>query len=312
MTFISRILVPLDGSEFAGQALPRAAALAAHHGAELLLVQALDLVSPRATFDPMEAPLVAPPVAIRESVASFLQHEARDARGLGAPSVRELVLDGPPVEAIAQAVVAEAVDLVVLTTHGRGAVGRMLLGGVAHGLLHRLTVPLLLLRPGGTPQPATPFRRVLLPVDQTGFSEQALATAERVTAGMHPELTVLSVVTAWPTTGFEADAGVVAGLYEELTARELREREVYVGQVAGELRARGHAVVRGRIELGGSVAGTILDVAEDLDADLVAIATHGARGARGLMIGSVADKVVRGAKCAVLVRRPAAEASSAR
>lgn len=312
MSSITRILVPLDGSEFAGQALPRAAALAAHHGAELLLAQALDLVAPRATFDPMEAPLVAPPEAIRESVASFLRHQARDSRGLGAPSVRELVLDGPAVDAIAQAVVAEAVDLVVLTTHGRGAVGRMLLGGVAHGLLHRLTVPLLLLRPGGAPQPASGFRRVLLPVDQTGFSEQALATAERVTAGMHPELTVLSVVTAWPTTGFEADAGVVAGLYEELTARELREREVYVGQVAGELRARGHAVVRGRIELGGSVAGTILDVAEELDADLIGIATHGARGARGLMLGSVADKVVRGAKCAVLVQRPAAGASSAR
>ncbi len=82
--------------------------------------------------------------------------------------------------------------------------------------------------------------------------------------------------------------------------------------MAGELRARGHAVVRGRIELGGSVAGTILDVAEDLDADLIAIATHGARGARGLMLGSVADKVVRGAKCAVLVQRPAAGATSAR
>jgi nucleotide-binding universal stress UspA family protein len=309
---IARILVPLDGSEFAEQALPRAAALAAHHGAELLLVQALDLVSARAALDPMEAPLVPPPAAIRKSVESYLQHQGRDARGLGAPAVRELVLDGPPVEAIARVVAAEAVDLVVLTTHGRGAVGRMFLGGVAHGLLHRLTVPLLLLRPGAAPHPASGFRRVLLPVDQTGFSEQALATAERVTAGMPSELTVLSVVTAWPTTGFEADAGVVAGLYEELTARELREREVYVGQVAAELRARGHAVVRGRIELGGSVAGTILDVAEELDADLIAIATHGARGARGLMLGSVADKVVRAARCAVLVQRPVAAASSGR
>ncbi len=312
MSSIARILVPLDGSEFAEQALPRAAALAAHHGAELVLVQALDLVSPGASVDPMDVPLPAPPAAIRDSVEGYLRVRARHAGGLGAPSVRMLVLDGPPVDAIAGAIESEGVDLIVLTTHGRGAVGRMFLGGVAHGLLHRLRIPLLLLRPGAAPEPASAFRHVLLPVDQTGFSEQALATAERVTAGMQPDLTVLSVVTAWPPTGFEADAGVVAGLYEELTARELREREVYVAQVAADLRARGHAVVRGRIELGGSVGGTILDVAEAMDADLIAIATHGARGARGLMMGSVADKVVRGARCAVLVQRPEAAATSAR
>lgn len=305
MSPIARILVPLDGSPFAEQALPRAAALAAHHGAELLLVQALDLASPQASVDPMEAPLLPAPVAIREAVEAYLRQQARHASGLGAPAVRVLVLDGPPVEGLAEAVESEKVDLVVLTTHGRGAVRRMFLGGVAHGLLHRLVIPLLLIRPGEAAQPVAGFRRVLLPVDQTGFSEQALATAERVTAGMKPELTVLSVVTAWPATGFEADAGVVAGLYEELTARELREREVYVAQVASELRARGHEVVRGRIELGGSVAGTILDVATGTDADLIAIATHGRRGARGLMLGSVADKVVRGAECAVLVQRPA-------
>lgn len=312
MSPLARILVPLDGSEFAEQALPRAAALAAHHGAELVLAQALEILSPHAAVDPMDAPLLTPPVALREPVEAYLRRQARRASGFGGPSVRVLVLDGPPVDAIAGAAEREGADLVVLTTHGRGALGRMFLGGVAHGLLHRLAIPMLLIRPDGAPQPAAGFRRVLLPVDQTGFSEQALATAERVTAGMQPELTVLSVVTAWPTTGFEADAGVVAGLYEELTARELREREVYVGQVAGDLRARGHAVVRGRIELGGSVAGTILDVAEGMDADLIAIATHGTRGARGLMMGSVADKVVRGARCAVLVQRPVAAASSAR
>lgn len=310
MSPITRILVPLDGSEFAEQALPRATALAVHHGAELLLVQALEFLPPQAAADPMDVPLVTPPVVLRESVEAYLRKAARQASGLGASAVGVLVLDGPPVEAIAAAVAAEGVDLVVLTTHGRGAVGRMFLGGVAHGLLHRLAIPMLLIRPGTRPEPVEGFRRVLLPVDQTGFSEQALATAERVTAGMRSELTVLSVVTAWPSTGFEADAGVVAGLYEELTARELREREVYVAQVAAELRARGHEVVRGRIELGGSVGGTILDVAEATDADLIALATHGTRGARGLMVGSVADKVVRGAHCAVLVQRPAAVSSA--
>ncbi len=312
MSAIARILVPLDGSPYAEQALPRAAALAALHGAELLLVQSLDLASARAAIDPRDAPLVPPTPVLRESAGHYLRTQARHANGLGAPAVRTAVLDGPPVEAIAALAEAERADLVAMTTHGRGAVGRLFLGGVAHGLLHRLTVPLLLVRPGPEPEPAVGYRRVLLPVDQTGFSEQAIATAERVTDGMQPEFTVLSVVAARPVMGFEADFGVVTGMYEELTARELAEREVYVSAVAAELRGRGHAVVRGRIELGGSVAGTILDVAEAIDADLIAIATHGVRGARGVMVGSVADKLVRGAHCAVLAQRPAPAASSGR
>jgi nucleotide-binding universal stress UspA family protein len=93
-----------------------------------------------------------------------------------------------------------------------------------------------------------------------------------------------------------------------MTEQELRAREVYVGQVASGLRTRGHQVVRGRVELGGSIAGTILEVAEELEADLIAMATHGRQGARGLMLGSVADQIIRGAGCAVLVQRPEAAA----
>ncbi len=60
-------------------------------------------------------------------------------------------------------------------------------------------------------------------------------------------------------------------------------------------------MVRGRIELGGSVAGTILDVAEELDADLIAIATHGRGPVMRALIGSVTDRVVRLAPVPVLV-----------
>jgi nucleotide-binding universal stress UspA family protein len=305
---IARILVPLDGSDFAEQALPRAAALAAHHGAELLLAQALDLHSPRLGVDPLAVAQVESPGSLREAVEAYLRTQVRAASGMGAPSVRFQVLDGPPVDAIAAAVDAEAVDLVVLTTHGRGALRRLLLGGVAHGLLHVLGVPLLLVRPGDEPPSATGFRNVLLPVDNTGFSEKALATAGRLTEGMHPVMTVMSVVPAFPLTGFEGQVGVAAGVYEGMTEQELRAREVYVGQVASGLRTRGHQVVRGRVELGGSIAGTILEVAEELEADLIAMATHGRQGARGLMLGSVADQIIRGAGCAVLVQRPEAAA----
>jgi nucleotide-binding universal stress UspA family protein len=140
---LARILVPLDGSEFAEQALPRAAALAAHHGAELVLVQALDIMSPHAAVDPMDAPLLTPPVALREPVDAYLRRQARRASAFGGPSVRVLVLDGPPVDAIAGAAEREGADLVVLTTHGRSGWRRLLLGSVARRVVLTVAAPIL-------------------------------------------------------------------------------------------------------------------------------------------------------------------------
>ena len=305
----TRILLPLDGSGFAESALPRAAALAAAHGAELVLVHArLSLLPARAAVDP--SLLQVPGDADLEAQAeSYLRSQVRRAAEYGAPAPRSLVLHGHPVETIAEAVVAEGADLVVLTTHGRGALGRAVLGGVAHGLLHAVHVPLLLLRPPeeSAAEPSR-FRQILVPVDADGFAESILQPLACLVPPRDEVVTVLGVVTPPFLAGGEAEGALslTTGAAEALTRSQERATEAYVAQVAAVLRAAGYAAVRGRVVIGGSVAGSVLEVAREIEADLIAMPTHGRRGARRFLVGSVTDKVVRGFHGALLVQWPEA------
>lgn len=142
----SQILVPLDGSPLAEQALHHAAGLASLLGAEILLVRALSpVLHPRYRGDKLVL-----------SCADFVEVEdawrylAACADGLRADghrvSIRVLV--GSPSVAIADAARAEGMDLIVMTTHGRGGFSRFVLGSVADGLVPRADVPILLIRSG--------------------------------------------------------------------------------------------------------------------------------------------------------------------
>ena len=142
----SQILVPLDGSPLAEQALHHAAALARHLDAEILLVWALSpVLHPRYRND-----------KVILSCADFVEVEdawrylARVADGLRSDghrvSIRVLV--GSPPVAIADAGRTEGIDLIVMTTHGRGGLNRFLMGSVADGVLQRTNVPVLLIRSG--------------------------------------------------------------------------------------------------------------------------------------------------------------------
>ena len=83
-----------------------------------------------------------------------------------------------------------------------------------------------------------------------------------------------------------------------------REAEVYLDRIAGRLRERGLRI-RTRVAVDDHPAAAILHEAQALQADLIALETHGRRGLSRLILGSVTDKVVRGAHAPVLVHRPA-------
>ena len=136
-----RLLVPLDGSTLAEEALGPATRLADVLGGDLLLLQ---------VTRPMDAssPLVVrsdPEVGVAEAV-TYLNALAATLRtpSLGAAS-RAVV--GQPISIIPRIAQEEGADLIVMATHGRGGLARMVLGSVATGVLQRATVPLLLMRP---------------------------------------------------------------------------------------------------------------------------------------------------------------------
>ena len=142
---IKTILVPLDGSILAETALPPAIALAGQHGAKLVLLRAAEAHT-RPMADPIEAQVLT--VRGAEDYLAGLRGRVTQA---GIASVETSVWYGPPAEAIVEAARFRGADLIVMSSHGRTGLGRLVLGSVAETVLRATRVPILLIRPGDAP-----------------------------------------------------------------------------------------------------------------------------------------------------------------
>jgi len=300
---IKSILVPLDGSPFSEQALPWAACLAKVTGAHLELVRVHDPVPAWtiATEGAVAATTVDP--SIRDAEEQYLANCAARLEEGGFTGITRQLLDGDVVDQIAAHAEDNAFGLVVLATHGRGALSRLWLGSVSDALVRRLTVPVLLIRPaeGTAIPPAERFRKVFVALDGSTESESAIGPALALADPTRCEVVLLRVVPPIPIAG-EAGMGASLAIDDSLTASLTEQARAYLEGVAA--RVRSPAVkVSTRVVVEPGVAQAILHEATLADAELVALATHGARGLRRMVLGSVADKVLRGADRPVLLTR---------
>ncbi|HEX5003946.1 MAG TPA: universal stress protein [Gemmatimonadales bacterium] len=297
------IMVPLDGSAFAEQALPWAACISRASGAHLELVRVFDPIP--AWTVAAEGAVVATQAdpALRDAEAQYLANCAARLQEGGFERVTHQLLQGEIAEAIASHAEDNAFGLVVLATHGRGALSRLWLGSVSDALVRRLTVPVLLIRPieGGAIPRAEQFGRILVALDGSPEAESALAPALALGDPGRSELVLLRVVPPVPIAG---DAGMTVALPMDdgLTRTLTDQAEGYLAGVAQRLRGR-NVTIDTRVVVEPGVAQAALRVAAEEGAELIALATHGARGLRRMVLGSVADKVLRGADRPVLLTR---------
>jgi nucleotide-binding universal stress UspA family protein len=299
---IRSILVPLDGSPSAEEALPLALAVARQAEAAVQLVHVHLLVSEmfaearacmESTFDPRA----------QERAAAYLDDVVRRVEPAANVPVSPVLLEGSVPDALHEHVVASKADLVVMATHGRGPVSRFWLGSVADALVRRLPVPVLLVRPKGEGpdlswQPA--LGRILVPLDGSRLAEQVLGPALDLGRALRAEFRLLQVIEPLQVMG---EAVVLAGAGQYLDDA-LRQAESYLESVAEGLRAHGAGRVEVEAVIHPQPAAAILEEAEANHVGLIALATHGRRGLSRLLLGSIADKLVRAAPTPVLVYRP--------
>ena len=293
------VLVPLDGSRFAEAALPAALHIVRRSNGVLHLVRVHQ--SP----DPMtELPAIAEPKwteSVRTEDAAYLAGVVqRVAASVEGRCVTRL-LDGLPVDAIAEYARSEEIELVVMASHGRGGVSRLWLGSVADGLVRHSPSPILLIRPpeGETTHVVAPtVSNLLVPMDGSDLSLRILPVVVSFARALDARVTLLRVVPTMSGTG-------VFGLVplSELAAEATARADAELADLAKRMRAQGVAATHFVVQ-SAAVAATILEYTQGAGANAIAIATHG-RGALGrAALGSVADKVVRGADVPVLVFRP--------
>ena len=294
------ILVPLDGSASAEAALPIALALVRRDEARLVLATAIE---PPPSVRGGQGALVFDQRLDTEQRAAMRQYLRQVTVRLlgedGSLPIEARFLEGPAAATIVQAANESGAELVVLTSHGRGGASRLWLGSITDALVRQLRVPILVLRAddGTAVAPAGGFRRVLVPLDGAPQSEQGIRAATALAGRDGVHYTLVRVVELLhpllQTVASEQDV-------ERDVATQRSEAERYLADVGARLGAQG-LDVRGEVRVSRHAASAIVGVAEEIGADLLSVATHGRGRVGRLLLGSVADKLLRTAHIPVLV-----------
>ena len=289
------ILVPLDGSAMAERALALAASLAARMRSDLHLVH----VHRDRVVD--EIPTYGLSDATVRAAAEHYVHAAADrVRGAQGGNVSGTVVEGSPSGAVVTHAAEVGADLIVMSSHGRTGASRFWLGSVADAVMRSATVPVLMVRGEGD-HASTLFERILVPLDGSELAEAALPHAIALAKLAEARVHLLQVeersedlrLSVW---------GLAAAEPDDLPAR-LANADRYLHHVVARYESEWPpATVSVEARGGHRVGEAIAQVATDHESDLIAMATHG-RGASRMLMGSVADKVIRSTSCSVLLCR---------
>lgn len=302
---IRSIVVPLDGSRFAETAIGVASRVARAAGAKLSLVLVHEPVM--AMVPAADIPVSAGPddLEVRAQQQTYLADAASRLGTIGSAPVGYEVVDGLAGPTLAGWIEKHQPDLVVMATHGRGPLSRFWLGSVADHLIRHVTVPVLMIRPqDGDAIPVVDYRlsAAVVPVDLSEESAAILESLKDFAVAMDTHVTLMHVIE--PVLGISgAVPPYPVPVPQDVLESTRVQAQKLLDEMADKLRASGIRVAT-KVFVGLGVAGSVLHEVNEGKADFVAMTTHGAGGFRRLMLGSVADKVIRASTKPVLVLRP--------
>jgi nucleotide-binding universal stress UspA family protein len=289
---LSTIIAGCDLSVASDQALERAIGLAVLQRAKIVLVNAqAEEVHPTQTDTTVLEQLGEVSAAIRAKEAVQLADKLAEIQALG---LRAAVISriGAPDEVLASAAHDEHADLIVVGTHGHTGIARFLLGSVANSIVRRAPCDVLVVR--GEPVRA-PFRKPLVATDFSPAAAKALLHAENLVEPGTP----IDVVHAWQLPAGSWGATLLGqARFPWSTVRDAVLSSV-------KIQADKLVVEHGgkfQVELvQGPAASVITDTADRGGYDVIVVGSHGHRGFRRLLLGSVAESAVRHATCSALV-----------
>jgi nucleotide-binding universal stress UspA family protein len=277
MLNVRRILFTTDYSEGAARAFPHAAHLAQWHDAELVVLS----VAGRHLHNFGELRKRHPmPLDEMQAMLSDVSVNVDDL------TIRQEQIEGASVqEQIVGFAEENDVDVIVMGTHGRTGVERLLIGSVAESVVRTAPCPVFTVRTDAEAGPPTTVRRILVPVDFSDEARVAVRHAKELALTYGARIDLLHVVeeVIYPSTyGIEP--------VELPTGEVIENVENALAKMAREDVGIEHAVVEARM---GYAPNEILTYAREHDSDLIVIATHGRTGIDRLLMGSVAERVVR-------------------
>lgn len=294
------IMVPTDCSGFDREAIRVGLRIAQGTGAKLHLVRVRTMngfVGTDWSLDGVELPVSGE----RDYALTELTALGTECRASSDAEVVIAVEDGPVSDALAGYVRRNDVDLIVISSHGRGGFARFSLGSVTDSLIRQTTVPVLVVKPAASylnPQVRTAFRRIVVPLDGSILSEQILPAVSAFAKLEDAEITLINVLSL-------QDSSVAQRSFQPIAWAEtnLAGTKAYLSCIADDLRRSG-ITATSEVIIGDKPADEIAAYASRERADLIAIATHGRGGVSRMLRGSVADSVTRNARISVFALHP--------
>jgi nucleotide-binding universal stress UspA family protein len=291
------ILVPLDGSEVAASILPFVGDLAQRLGAKVTL---LTVLVPNRRAGDTETEAWAEAQAIVRRQALRLYDAGIDSNTVVAP--------GQPAEEIARQAGSGDFSLVAIGTRGHSGLRRGVLGSVTDEVVRTSPVPVLVLSPQAiekATESGFSLASVTVPLDGSELAERILPLAEELAQALTLEVQLLRVISTGSMAYFAAEGVTMdtSPVEEELE----EEANDYLNGIAHQIAERGNTSVWFNV-MRGSPALSIIDHLKETSNNLVAVSTHGRSGFGRLLIGSVADSIIRSAGVPVLVIAPGEEA----
>lgn len=303
---MERILVPTDFSIHSEDALRAALSLKKEFGAEVTVIHVFDIsemlgLGWTVYGESLEAEVVARMEEdSRKALAQFVMK-----MGAGEGELRTLVARGRPFVEVVRLARSENVDLVVMGTHGRKGIEHLLLGSNAEKVVRKAPCSVLTVRHReGQRELSFPAGTILVPTDFSLTSERAMSMAIRLAQRNSSRIVLLHVFAdlkvreaiQWteylPTgqTELELEEGIMNRAQEELDAFVSK---FPVGEIKVDKKVLSEVPHRG-----------IVETAEQENVDLIVMGTHGRSGLNHLIMGSVAEKVVRASPSPVLTVKP--------
>jgi nucleotide-binding universal stress UspA family protein len=311
MIAMDQVLCLIDFSDGSPRVLEHAMALARGQAARLYALHVLHFAPalPMAPSPVHPTATLPPGPRVRRASLEKLERAVEPARRSGV-EVQTMVEVGEVVPVVLEEVKRLSIDVVVMGRGGAGGFERLVMGSVAEKLLHKAPCPVLTVERAASGEPVREpvrYRRILCPVDLSEASAQVLDYGLCLAEGPHSTLTLLYVQEEilFPFLPFERTIEGAPSEAAVLESIEHRLRTLLPGNV-DELCSP--AVMARR----GWPAEKILEVAREEGSDVIVLGVHSRGPLERFLLGSVANRVIRGAACPVLAVRATTRAPDKR
>ena len=295
-----RLLIPLDGSTLAATALTPAIKIANLHSEAILLVRAIP-ENTLVLLEPDGGVAYWPDRPIDKMRQDAERYLTQTALGWNLNNVTVDVQAevGDPAQLIIEMAASENSDLIVMSTHGHSAIERWLMGSVTAKVMPHAPCPVLVVRSAEIPQ------HILLTLDCSRFAEHIIEPTIALARAFGAKITLLYAEEETLQHDKQLEHQIAqadTGLAERYKYDTYMESHRYLETIADRY---AEIDVDIDFQIGrGRAARVIIETAQNLNCDLIAMSTHGRTGLARWRYGSVADRVLRHAKVGMFVSRP--------